>query len=413
MYQLSSDPEFAFVLETFLSLSNGGGAATGEILRAASQIRPGDFESFYSEFKFLADEIAEQAASANPQRFPVSARQAHLRAASYYRAADFFLHGNASDPRILTLWSSMLENYDTAMKLLPNPPEKVALDGGQFNIPVYFHPAPRQGHSNRTNGKDSRRPTVLIGSGYDGAQQDVYHSIGHEVLARGWNFVTYEGPGQVTVRREQNIGFIPEWWQAVTPVVEWLRARDDVDVNRIALGGISFGGQLAPLAASRENRLAAVIVMDGMLSLQAATLQKFPTELVELYKSGNATAFDAAMWEGYNQPDTLTEFKWGLDQGLWSFNTSSPFEWLNKMGQMTVTHEMLDNITCPVFVASGQDDGLAPGQPEMMARMLGDKAYYHLFKTKFGAGDHCSMGAEPQLAMATLDWLADVFENSI
>ena len=410
IHQLSSDSEFAFVLETFLSFANGGGAATGEILRAASQIKPGDMESFYREFKYLADQIADQATSVNATRFPVSAREAHLRASSYYRAADFFLHGNASDPRIQTLWDSVLDHYDTAMKLLPDPPVQVELEGSGFKIPLYFYSPPKSSLANATSGKGKRLPTVLVGSGYDGAQQDSYHQLGKEVLARGWNFVTYEGPGQPTVRRESNIGFIPDWWSAVTPVVDWLRARDDVDIDRIALGGVSFGGQLAPLAATREHRLAAVLAIDGMLDLHERILRQFPVSIQELYQNGNKTAFDAIVWEAYKQT-TVTSQKWGIDQGLWSFNTRSPFEWLTKMSKMAINQTMLDNITCPVFVASSQDDHIAPGQPERMARMLGDKAYYHLFKSNVGAGEHCAIGAEPQLAMATLDWLDEVFEN--
>ncbi|KAB8226932.1 alpha/beta hydrolase family protein [Aspergillus alliaceus] len=410
IHQLSSDPEFAFALETFLSFSNGGGASTGEVLRAASQIIPGDYESFYTEFKFLADQIAHQATSVDATRFPVSARQAHLRAATYYRAADFFLHGNASDPRILTLWSAMLDNYDTAMKLLPEPPQKVELDGGRFKIPVYFYPAPKPSHANVTGGKGKRVPTVVVGTGYDGAQQDLYHAQGQEILARGWNLVTYEGPGQPQVRREQSIGFIPDWWSVITPIIDWLKDRDDVDIDRIALEGVSYGGQLAPLAASREHRLAAVIALDGWLDLRESILQKFTPQIRQVYQSGNATAFDAAIWAAYKLPG-MSQFKWSLEQGLWAFDTTSPFEWLNKMGQAAVSQAVLDNITCPVFVASGEDDGLAPGQPEMMARMLGDKAHYHLFKTNVGAGEHCAIGAESQMALATLNWLDEVFEN--
>ncbi|KAF7621596.1 Alpha/Beta hydrolase protein [Aspergillus flavus] len=410
IYQLSSDSEFAFVLETFLSFANGGGAATGEILRAASQIKPGDMESFYLEFKYLADQIADQATSVNATRFPVSAREAHLRASSYYRAADFFLHGNASDPRIQTLWDSVLDHYDTAMKLLPDPPEQVELDGTEYKIPIYFYSPPKSSHANVTSGQDKRLPTILIGSGYDGAQQDTYHQLGKEILARGWNFVTYEGPGQPTVRRQSNIGFIPDWWSVVTPVVDWLRTRDDVDTDRIALGGISFGGQLAPLAATREHRLAAVLAIDGMLDLHETVLQQFPASIQKLYQSGNKTAFDAIVWEAYKETTDTSQI-WGIDQGLWSFKTSSPFEWMTKMKKMAIDQTMLDNITCPVFVASGQDDHIAPGQPERMARMLGDKAYYHLFKNNVGAGEHCTIGAEPQLAMVTMDWLDEIFEN--
>lgn len=406
MYQLSKDPEFAFVLETFLSLASGGGVASGELLRAASRIKPSDFESWYDEFKFFADAIAQEAASvSDPAKFAVSAREAHFRAASYYRAADFFLHGNASDPRIMTLWASMLENFEAGAKLLPHPPMKVELNATGFRVPAYFYQAPS------TIGNKKKVPTVLIGTGYDGAQEDLYHQFAREVLDRGWNFVTYEGPGQATVRREQNIGFIPQWWDAVTPVIDWLQDLDNVDADSIALVGVSFGGQLAPLAATREHRVAAVVAIDGMLNIQESALQKYPDELVDLYGSKNATAFDAIMRKIYNTPGTSTQFKWAMDQGMWSFNTDSPFAWMNKMGDMTITEDMLKNITAPVFVASAEDDSVAPGQPEEMARLLGDQATYHLFETKLGAGEHCSLGAEPRLAMITMDWLQGVFEK--
>lgn len=407
MYQLSTDSEFAFVLETFLSLANGGGAATGEVLRSAARIAPGNFESWYKEWKFMADAIASQGDAVNATKFPISAQQAYFRAASYYRAADFFLHGNASDPRILTLWASMLKRYDAAAKLLPNPPEKVELQGTGFKIPVYFYQAPQSSGVNQSQ----KIPTLIIGNGYDGAQQDLYHQFGQQVLSRGWNFVTYEGPGQATVRREQNIGFIPQWWESVTPVIDWLRERDDVDIDRIALQGVSFGGQLAPLAATQEHRIAALIALDGLLSLKNATLKKFPEPLVKLYESGNKSKFDDAILSALNKKSTTTEFKWGVEQGTWAFNVASPFDWIYKMGEMDLSPEMLKNISCPVFVASGQDDSLAPGQPEKMARIFGNQAHYHSFKTNVGAGEHCSIGAEPQLAMTELDWLANVFEN--
>ena len=72
-WQQNDDSEFAFVLETFMSLANGGEAFTGEILRASSQIKPGEFESFYEEFKFLADEMYTLR---KRSKYPVSIRSA-------------------------------------------------------------------------------------------------------------------------------------------------------------------------------------------------------------------------------------------------------------------------------------------------------------------------------------------------
>jgi dienelactone hydrolase len=110
----------------------------------------------------------------------------------------------------------------------------------------------------KASDRNKRTPTILIGNGYDGSQEELYHSACIEVLKRGINCVTYEGPGQPTVRREQKIGFIPDWWTVASPVVDYLETRPDVDMTRLALAGISFGGQLVPLAASHDKRYSAL-----------------------------------------------------------------------------------------------------------------------------------------------------------
>lgn len=408
MYALSNDTEFAFLLSEVLSFSNGGGAATGEVLRAASQIVPGDFESYYREFKFLADAIHDAGSGA---KHPSARREAFFRSAAYYRAADFFLHGNPSDPRLVSLWDSQLADFGEAISLLQVPGEKVTVHADGFDIPVLFFAAAGTGgaEKQRNHTTASRRPTFLVGSGYDGPQESLYHGIGRYVLERGWNFATYEGPGQPTVRRQQGLGFRPDWWNVVTPVVDYLSERADVDTDRVALAGFSFGGTLAPRAASREHRLAAVLLINGLYSMQQSLRQKFPAQLVQLFDSGNATLFDEVVNEARSQPGADTQFRWLLDQGTWSFNTTSPFDWFSQLGEFNLDG-ILGNITSPVFVASGENDDMAPGQPEEVAKLLGDQGYYHLFKTELGAGEHCQLGAEPQLAQVALDWLDGIFE---
>lgn len=78
MFSLSNDTEFAFILEATLALSNNFGANTGKVLRAASQIIPDDFDSWYKELKFLADHIHDKAEVIDPKR------ESYFRSASYY-----------------------------------------------------------------------------------------------------------------------------------------------------------------------------------------------------------------------------------------------------------------------------------------------------------------------------------------
>ncbi|KAL6407094.1 hypothetical protein AUP68_09920 [Ilyonectria robusta] len=410
MHQLSPDSEFAFILTEYLSLSNEGGAATSEILRAAAKIEPGSFESWYGEFNFLADKIHAMGEQAEKRNALVSAREAYFRSSAYYRAADFFLHGNITDPRIYSLWDQQLHDFDKAVNLLHRPPTKIELNATGFTVPTYFYPAdPTLPGKERVHGE--RLPTVVVGTGYDGSQQALYHSSCRGIIERGWNCITYEGPGQPTVRRNQNIGFIPEWWEAVTPIVDYLHTREDVDVNRVALIGISYGGLLAPLAATHEHRFAAVLAVDGLLDIQAAFKQQFPAQMIELYNSGNEAGFNRYVEAVLARPDISTQFHWVINQGMFAWNTTNPYQWFDQAGKIFLNAEKLANIKKPVFVASGEDDHMAPGQPEEMARLLGEQAHYFLFKTDVGAGEHCALGAEQQLAMETLDWLAGIFDK--
>ncbi|XHG04119.1 hypothetical protein AWENTII_007399 [Aspergillus wentii] len=368
IFQLSSDPEFAFVLETVMSLANNYGAQTGEVLRAASQITPGDFESWYDQFVYLGDAIHDKATAINASRFPVSAREAYFRSSSYYRYAPFFLHGNQSDPRI-------------------NKIGALAAQRGNAKL-----------------------PTLVLNEGYDAAQEDVYHELGLEILNRGWNVITYEGPGQPTVLRDQKLGFIPDWWNVLSPVIDYLETRDDVDMDHVATVGVSFGGQLTPLAATREHRLSAVICVDGMTDMHAIFAAELGATTIALYNNGSYAEFDKLILAAARSSSTPTSARWALDQSLFSFNTTSPSVWWGRLAEFTINSTMLANISCPVFVGEGENDSLG-GQAVKMARTLGNKATYNLFRTDVGAGEHCQLGAEAQLAQVTMDWLDETWEH--
>ena len=108
-------------------------------------------------------------------------------------------------------------------------------------------------------------------TGYDGTQEELRaHAMA--ATARGLNCLTFEGPGQGAVIREQGLGFRPDWEAVVTPVVDYVLGLPTVDPERIALLGISFGGYLAPRAAAFEHRLAACIANGGVFDFMAPRL---------------------------------------------------------------------------------------------------------------------------------------------
>ena len=123
-------------------------------------------------------------------------------ASNYDRSADFFLHGNPSNPRIMYLWTKQTECFNGALKALGNG-ERFDLKADEFTVPIIYLKA---SHTDR-----KPRPVILIANGYDGAMEEILHINGFAALQRGYNVILYEGPGMATVRRYQKLGFVFDW----------------------------------------------------------------------------------------------------------------------------------------------------------------------------------------------------------
>jgi dienelactone hydrolase len=234
----------------------------------------------------------------------------------------------------------------------------------------------------------------------------MYHVVGEAALKRGINVITYEGPGQPTVRRYQDRGFIPDWEKVVTPVVDFALTRPEVDPKSIGLWGYSFGGYLAPRAAAFEHRLAAVLAVDGVFDFGESALRGVTGDVKKLYDSGDQQEFDKLVLEGLASTSLPTSVRWSLEQGMWSFNITSPYKFL-KAAQEYNLAAVAHKIKAPVFVGDAQGDDFFPGQAKKLKSTL-EAPTYHLFKSSDGAGDHCSVGASALLQQVTLDWFENV-----
>ena len=305
---LVEDADFDFEFNRVLAHALYRGSDTGEVLRLRSQIKPGDMNDWHDAFFSLAQRAE---ATAGPPGKPnqtsrnVSRADRMFAASNYYRTADFFLHGNPSDPRIMPLWTKQTECYDEALKALGNG-KRFELRADGFTVPIVYFKGPP------TDGKP--KPVLLIGNGYDGAMEEMMHINGFAALQRGYNVILYEGPGMPTVRRYQNLGFIPDWERVVTPVVDFAVAQPENDRGKVALYGYSMGGLLAVRAAAFEHRLAAVLAVDGVFDL--TSYLRLPKYLEDIRKNGSEAEFNEAFAKFAFNPTTSTEIRWGIQQGI-------------------------------------------------------------------------------------------------
>jgi pimeloyl-ACP methyl ester carboxylesterase len=260
------------------------------------------------------------------------------------------------------------------------------------------------------------RPALILQTGFDGTLEELYCNGAEAALRRGYNCLTFVGPGQGGVIREQGIPFRPDWENVVTPVVDYATGRSDIDPDKIALMGISLGGYLAPRGASGEHRLAALIANGGVYyplagiidDMAAETeLPEDPEEFLQ-YVEENPEEFNGEIEEAIQESTALM---WFMDNGMYTFAADSPSEFLLKYSEMTMDG-YAELITCPTLIIDSESDDSFPGQPEELYASLTCPKDFILFTAEEGAGEHCQMGDQLRSHQRIFNWLDQVFAET-
>ena len=398
MHVVFNDAQFDFQTLRLLGSAASGDAEAGEVLSTAYRIREGDFESWTAEWLKTAQRVREMAGRSRERGHGVSAREAYFRASNYYRAAEFYLHGDPRDPRITDLSRSARACFEQALGLTPLAVERVAIPYQATALPGYFY---------RAGQAEAAAPTLIVHTGYDGTQEEL-RAYAMAATARGINCLTFEGPGQGAVIREQGLGFRPDWEAVVTPVIDYVLDLPAVDPQRVALLGISFGGYLAPRAAAFEHRLAACIANGGVFDFMAPRLPDGMSrqDAIDWVRSDPSGA-DKMM---RTMMDASTDTRWGIQNGMFTFRASSPAGYFLKALDYTLAG-IAEKITCPTLVIDSEDDPWYPGQARQLFNELTCDKTFLLFTAEEGAGDHCQVGSPLLSAQRTFDWLEETFSR--
>ncbi len=400
-----TDEEFAFELRRTLGATYSGEADIGECLATASRIKEGDFESWYGEWNKTADTFREAGDESLAAGHRVTAMEAYYRAATYYRTAEFFLHGDPADPRIVETWKKSRDSFRDALALDVAPCEIVAIPYENTTLPGYFY---------RVDDSGISRPLLIVQTGFDGCQEEL-HPYAMEGIKRGYNVLTFEGPGQGEVIRIQHIPFRPDWENVIRPVVDYAVSRPDVDEDRIALWGISLGGYLAPRGAAYEPRITALVADAGTYDVGQNLLRNLQEgggaaanmteEELQEWLQTDPVEFNDALRDAMAH-DTGT--RWLNENGMFVFNVGSPAEFWAKWMDFSLVG-IAEEIRCPTLVCAGRADHFDPDgvQAQALYDHLTCERELMVFSDEYGAGSHCQLGAFAQSFAAKFDWLDD------
>lgn len=412
-FQLFAQTDLNF--QTLFAMGSAGQiTVAGEVASVVAQANaaPGGatYQNVFDGFVAMGNRLQETALASSKAGHLYTARSQYLRSAKYYAQALYWVLGTSTPDAEAKVYSSMDASYRAGIGLMDPRPELIEVDyDGPVPLPVWFFPA---------SNDRGRRPTIIINNGSDGQNVDLLAEGGFDALERGYNVVIFEGPGQGSQLFLHNVAFRHDWEAVISPIVDELERRRDVDPSRIALRGISFGGLLAPRAAANESRIAALIADPGSTS----TWLDYPEVVRNTAKGSREQVND--VWKNAIIPGSTPEQLFSLKKTLEIFSPEAhdevkagkaPTDWyrLSREIQKYELSGVADKITAPTLVTMYEGDTAFTDEPRKLYEMLTAARSRELieFTAVDGAQYHCGPMA-PQISNeACWDWLDDVFER--
>jgi hypothetical protein len=390
------EESFNFQTEIALGATYHQAADIGEVLATVERIRNGHAQSWVDEWSSTADRLADEASASADDGRSHSAAGQFLRASMYYSVASYEADGTGDPTLFAGLWEKHRGAWDRFVDLADLQIERVEIPYEGTTLPGYFF---RSGPANEP------RRTLIFNNGSDGPVTAAWVQGIADALDRGWNAVTFDGPGQNAALIRQHLTFRPDWEKVITPVVDHLLTRPDVDPGKIALMGVSQAGYWVPRSVAYEHRVAAAVADPGVTDVSTAMLSQIPHFLVRLLDAGEQEKFDKDMELALKvSPATRSMMAFRMRP----YGTTSPYEFFTAARAYALTDEVIGQIACPVLVTDPDHEQFWPGQSGELYDKLPTTTTGTVvirFTEEEGADSHCEPAGNGIRGERIFDWL--------
>lgn len=385
--------DFDYEVRGLLGAVAYGAAEAGEVLATVDDVADGDHDHWFRAWHDLGSRVRAAADEEAAAGRTVSASMAYLRSSTYFSVAVNSVSGLQSDEQLLPTFRLQHSAWERFVDTTHRPIDRVRIPYEEDHLPGWFlrsgvHPGPA--------------PTLVMVNGSDGATSGLWTNGAAGAVARGYNVLLFDGPGQQSMLFERGIGFRPDWEVVISPVVDFLIQREDVDAGRLALYGISQGGFWVARALAHEHRFAAAIADPGVVDVAASWNANIPSPLMTLFRSGKKDAFDRDMALGMRFSPTTAR--------TWTFRarpygTDSYFDTLTEVHRYRLTSEEAARITTPLLVTDPEGEQFWPGQSVRLADEAGGHTEVATFTAAEGANLHCQPLARQLTDTRMFAWL--------
>ena len=230
-------------------------------------------------------------------------------------------------------------------------------------------------------------PTVVVFDGLDNCKEMSILFAGLEFAERGFHTLSVDGPGQGETLRLRGIPYRHDYEVPGKAAFDYLATRDDVDTEKVAVLGYSFGGYCAPRIAGHEPRYAACIAFGAMY-----------WDMTEWLTNKYRIAEDRAR-------NTTNSFQVG-----WTLGTTTKEEAFAKIAKFSLV-ESAKRMKCPLLVVHGEEDRIVPLEAanKLYAESASSEKRLKFFSAEDGGAEHCQVDDR----QAGVDFIADWIENEL
>ena len=271
----------------------------------------------------------------------------YLHAASYYAAPLALLPDTDGSVSEAALWRRQRTCWERAVTLMGA--ERLAIPYAGTTLPGYFFRAAA-----------ARRPLVVIDHGGRRPTSHAWAQGGAAAHARGYHWMTFDGPGRQAALIEHGLVLRPDWEAVLTPVADAMLARADVDPGRLAVIGVEHAGYGVTRALAFDARFVAAVADPGVVDVSTRWADGLPAVAREALLAGDRAAFDREIrLAGLFDPRTNAALRRrGRSYGL---EGRSPFELYTRVREFRLGDEV-SRIATPMLVRERPGERLWPGQ---------------------------------------------------
>lgn len=366
--QWPGDKEFSAQFVRILAAAQDGASTIGECFQTAARIAPGDRESWHRAWLVPARRSAARGEAAERAGHRETARANWIRAANYFRSAEFFL--DPTDRRRKPVFHRVEQCSRRALGLYDLPGEEVRVPYEGTHLHGYFLPAPGTRPA----------PAVIAFGGLDEFKDELIQEMEHHARPRGLSLLLVDLPGQGAALRWHGLCARHDAEVPIAACIDYLETRGDVDGARIAVYGASLGSYYAIRAAAREPRIACVVSDGAQWKL--------------------AEAAEAMKADADGMTATLCRWVFGARDMDELVEIARPFDLEGEVRR----------VTCPLLLVCGEADrpGVTAARSLIAeAQVGGVDVTLRWFSPEETGAAHCQI-ENPTLGMEVIcDWLKD------